>query len=217
MQTDQLTIKRFEFNMFSENCYVVSDHTAQAVIIDAGCYFPQEQQALEDYITGHGLQVTHLLNTHLHLDHVFGNPFVKRRFGLSAEASHLDRPLLEKLSEQCRMFGFEPNEAPVAPGADLHDGDIIRFGESELHAIHLPGHSPGGMAFYHPSGGSLFSGDSLFCGSIGRTDLEGGDYHTLIQSLRTRLLTLPDETTVYPGHGPQTRIGVEKRQNSYLQ
>ena len=211
-----MKIKRFEFNMFPVNCYVISDETGEAAIIDAGCFFPEEQQMLKQYITDNKLTVKHLLNTHLHLDHVFGNPFILREFGLKAEACQLDEFLLAKLPDQCRMFGFSPNEAPVGLGHYIEDGEIIRFGYTELQAIHVPGHSPGGMVYYCKADACLFSGDVLFQGSIGRADLEGGDFNELIEQISCRLLTLPDETLVYPGHGEPTSIGKEKMENPFF-
>lgn len=211
-----MKIKRFEFNMFPVNCYVISDETGEAAIIDAGCFFPEEQQMLKQYITDNKLTVKHLLNTHLHLDHVFGNPFILREFGLKAEACQLDEFLLAKLPDQCRMFGFSPNEAPVELGHNIEDGEIIRFGHTELQAIHVPGHSPGSMVYYCKADACLFSGDVLFQGSIGRADLEGGDFNELIEQISCRLLTLPDETLVYPGHGEPTSIGKEKMENPFF-
>lgn len=211
-----MKIKRFEFNMFPVNCYVISDETGEAAIIDAGCFFPEEQQMLKQYITDNKLTVKHLLNTHLHLDHVFGNPFILREFGLKAEACQLDEFLLAKLPDQCRMFGFSPNEAPVGLGHYIEDGEIIRFGHTELQSIHVPGHSPGGMVYYCKADACLFSGDVLFQGSIGRADLEGGDFNELIEQISCRLLTLPDETLVYPGHGEPTSIGKEKMENPFF-
>mgnify|MGYP000099339330 FL=1 len=211
-----MKIKRFEFNMFPVNCYVISDETGEAAIIDAGCFFPEEQQMLKQYIADNKLTVKHLLNTHLHLDHVFGNPFILREFGLKAEACQLDEFLLAKLPDQCRMFGFSPNEAPVGLGHYIEDGEIIRFGHTELQAIHVLGHSPGGMVYYCKADACLFSGDVLFQGSIGRADLEGGDFNELIEQISCRLLTLPDETLVYPGHGEPTSIGKEKMENPFF-
>lgn len=211
-----MKIKRFEFNMFPVNCYVISDETGEAAIIDAGCFFPEEQQMLKQYIADNKLTVKHLLNTHLHLDHVFGNPFILREFGLKAEACQLDEFLLAKLPDQCRMFGFSPNEAPVGLGHYIEDGEIIRFGHTELQAIQVPGHSPGGMVYYCKADACLFSGDVLFQGSIGRADLEGGDFNELIEQISYRLLTLPDETLVYPGHGEPTSIGKEKMENPFF-
>lgn len=211
-----MKIKRFEFNMFPVNCYVISDETGEAAIIDAGCFFPEEQQMLKQYIANNNLTVKHLLNTHLHLDHVFGNPFILREFGLKAEACQHDEFLLAKLPDQCRMFGFCANEAPVGLGHYIEDGEIIRFGKTELQAIHVPGHSPGGMVYYSKADACLFSGDVLFQGSIGRADLEGGNFDELIEQISCRLLTLPDETLVYPGHGEPTSIGKEKMENPFF-
>ena len=211
-----MTIKRFEFNMFPVNCYVLWDETKEAVIIDAGCFFPSEQQKLKDFITSNGLNVKYVLNTHLHLDHVFGNAFLERELGLRPLANELDEFLLPKISEYCLQFGFKLNEEPPALGGHLSDGDIISFGNTELKAIHTPGHSPGSMVYYNEKDGCAFSGDVLFRGSIGRSDLDGGSHEQLINSIRTRLLVLPDQTIVYPGHGESTQIGYEKMNNPFF-
>lgn len=211
-----MTIKRFEFNMFPVNCYVLSDETGEAVVIDAGCYYPEEQQKLKQYITENHLVVKHLLNTHLHLDHVFGNPFMLREFNLRAEANQKDEFLLNKLPAQCHAFGFPPNEPPVSLGGYIADGDLIRFGNTELKAIHVPGHSPGSMVYYDAAHLCAFSGDVLFRGSVGRADLEGGDFGELIEGIVSKLFTLPETTVVYPGHGDSTTIGREKIDNPYF-
>ncbi len=211
-----MTIKRFEFNMFPVNCYVLSDETGEAAVIDAGCYYPNEQQRLKQYIIENQLTVKHLLNTHLHLDHVFGNPFMLREFNLRAEASREDEFLLDRLPAQCHAFGFPPNETPVPLGGYIADGDIIRFGNTGLKAIHVPGHSPGGIVYYDEAHQCAFSGDVLFRGSVGRADLEGGDFGELMDGIVTKLFTLPDDTVVYPGHGDSTTIGREKIDNPYF-
>lgn len=211
-----MKIKRFEFNMFPVNCYVISDESREAVIIDAGCYYEEEQQALKKYILDNNLTIKHLINTHLHLDHIFGNAFVEREFGVKPEASQFDEFFLPHTADHCRMFGIPLNEEPVPLGGYIADGDIIRFGNSELRAILLPGHSPGGLAFYCEQSGILFSGDVLFQGSIGRADLEGGDFATLRNSILKRLFVLPDNTIVYPGHGNSTTIGNEKMDNPFF-
>lgn len=211
-----MDIKRFEFNMFPVNCYVLSDETKEAVIIDPGCYFAGEQQELQRYVTSNGLQIKHLLNTHLHLDHVFGNPFVERTFGVKAEACKADEFLLTRLHEQCLMFGLKENEPPSPLELYINDGDLITFGHCQLKAIHVPGHSPGGIAYYDEAHHCLFSGDVLFRGSIGRADLEGGDFETLRNAVANRLLTLPDNTVVYPGHGDKTSIEFEKMNNPFF-
>ncbi len=211
-----MKIKRFEFNMFVENCYVLADDSCEAVVIDAGCFHKEEQLKLKKYITENNLQVKHLLNTHLHLDHVFGNPFMLREFGLRAEANQQDEFLLNKVPEQCRLFGFEINEPPVSLGKYVCDGDIIRFGNTELEAIHVPGHSPGSIVYYCKTEKCAFSGDVLFHGSIGRTDLEGGDFNELREHICSRLFILPNDTIIYPGHGNSTSIGAEKMENPFF-
>lgn len=212
-----LKIKSFEFNMFPVNCYVVwDDETLQAAVIDAGCYYKEEQQTLKKFITENQLTVVHLLNTHLHLDHVFGNAFMLREFGLSTEASEKDAFLLPRIGEYCRMFGFPLNEEPPAMGKSLADGDKVQIGQQELKVIAVPGHSPGGLVFYSESQRCIFSGDVLFRGSIGRADLEGGNFEQLRDSVMSRLLVLPNETVVYPGHGNTTTIGYEKMNNPFF-
>lgn len=212
-----LKIKSFEFNMFPVNCYVVwDDETLQAAVIDAGCYYKEEQQTLKKFITDNQLTVVHLLNTHLHLDHVFGNAFMLREFGLSTEASEKDAFLLPRIGEYCRMFGFPLNEDPPAMGKSLADGDKVQIGQQELKVIAVPGHSPGGLVFYSESQQCIFSGDVLSRGSIGRADLEGGNFEQLRDGVMSRLLVLPDETVVYPGHGSTTTIGYEKMNNPFF-
>ena len=166
-----MKIKRFEFNMFPVNCYVLWDETNEAVVIDPGCFYDEEKQALKNFIVTNNLNIKHLLNTHLHLDHIFGNPFMLREFGLSAEANQADEYWIDEAPKQSRMFGFQLNEAPVPLGKYLHDGDIITFGNTTLEAIHVPGHSPGSLVYYCRADNCMFSGDVLFQGSIGRADL----------------------------------------------
>ena len=211
-----MTIKRFEFNMFPVNCYVLWDETKEAVILDAGCFYPKEQEMLKDFIHSNKLNVKHVLNTHLHLDHIFGNAFVEREFGIRPSACKEDEFLLPKIAEYCHQFGFELNEKPALLGTYISDGDEITFGNTTLKAIHVPGHSPGSMAFYNQKGACVFSGDVLFRCSVGRSDLDGGNSQLLFDSIRTKLLTLPEETVVYPGHGEPTQIGYEKMYNPFF-
>ena len=211
-----MKIKRFEFNMFPVNCYVLSDETREAVVIDPGCYYDNEKQALKQYITSNQLTVKHLLNTHLHLDHIFGNPFLLREFGLKAEANQADEFWIDEAPKQSRMFGFPLPEKPVPLGHYLHDGDQISFGHTTLEAIHVPGHSPGSLVFYCAQEHCMFSGDVLFQGSIGRADLAGGNFDELIDHICSRLFVLPPETVVYPGHGAPTTIGIEKSENPFF-
>lgn len=211
-----MKIKRFEFNMFPVNCYVLSDETREAVVIDPGCYYDNEKQALKQYITSNQLTVKHLLNTHLHLDHIFGNPFLLREFGLKAEANQADEFWIDEAPKQSRMFGFPLPENPVPLGHYLHDGDQISFGHTTLEAIHVPGHSPGSLVFYCAAEHCMFSGDVLFQGSIGRADLSGGNFDDLIDHICSRLFVLPGDTVVYPGHGAPTTIGIEKAENPFF-
>ena len=211
-----MKIKRFEFNMFPVNCYVLADETQEAIIIDAGCYYPEEQRQLKSFITTHQLTVRHLLNTHLHADHLFGNAFAAREFGVSPEASQRDEFLLAGIPTFCKSFGFPLNEKPAALGHYISDGETIRFGNTELKAISVPGHSPGSLVYYCEKEHCMFSGDTLFKGSIGRADLEGGNFDDLRENIMSRLFVLPDNTMVYPGHGNETSIGNEKKNNPFF-
>ncbi len=202
--------------MFPVNCYVIWDETKEATIIDPGCFYDEEKRKLKDFIIDKELTVKHLLNTHLHLDHIFGNPFVLSEFGLSAEAHQADEFWIDEAPKQSRMFGFQLNEAPVPLGKYLADGDKIMFGNTTLEAIHVPGHSPGSLVYYSKADNCLFSGDVLFQGSIGRADLAGGNFDDLISNISDRLFTLPNDTVVYPGHGGPTTIGAEKRDNPFF-
>ena len=166
--------------MFPVNCYVLWDDTKEAVVIDPGCFYEEEKQALKKFILTNELNVKHLLNTHLHLDHIFGNPFMLKEFGLSAEANKADEYWIDEAPKQSRMFGFQLQEEPVPLGKYLHDGDIITFGHTKLEAIHVPGHSPGSLVYYCKEDNCMFSGDVLFQGSIGRADLTGGNFDELI-------------------------------------
>lgn len=211
-----MTIKRFEFNMFPVNCYVLWDDTKEAIILDAGCFYSEEQAKLKEFILSNKLKVKYVLNTHLHLDHIFGNAYVKREFGLSPIAHQADEFLLPKMAEYCHQFGFQINEEPPALGGYVNDGDEITFGHTTLKALHVPGHSPGSIAYYCKDAACVFSGDVLFHGSVGRSDLDGGSARQLINSIQTKLLVLPDETIVYPGHGEPTKIGFEKMYNPFF-
>jgi len=211
-----MTIKIFTFNPFQENTYLLFDETKEAVLIDAGCITETEKLTLKRFIDENGLTLKRLINTHLHLDHQFGNKFVADTFGLLPEANQQDEFLLANVVEQARSFGFSVEEEAQALGAYINEGDEIKFGNCSLKAIHVPGHSPGSLAFYSEKEGVVFAGDVLFRNSIGRTDLPYGDYATLILSITKKLLPLPDSTVVYCGHGPSTTIGSEKNSNPYL-
>ena len=210
-----MKIKRYEFNMFPVNCYVLWDETKEAVVIDPGCFYDKEKQALKNFIMNNELTVKHLLNTQLHVDHIVGNTFMLQEFGLKAEANQADEFWIDEAPKQSRMFGFQLPEPPAPLGKYLHDGDIIKFGNSELEAIHVPGHSPGSLVYYCKADSCVFTGDVLFQGSIGRADLTGGNFDELIEHICSRLFVLPNETVVYPGHGAPTTIGTEKAENPF--
>lgn len=211
-----MNIRNLCFNPFAENCYILSDDTKQAVVIDPGCYGNFEKEALCKYITENGLSISHVLLTHMHIDHIFGTPYLKEHFGLSPEAHADDLFLMEGATRMAAMFGIPYNEHIPPVGRQLKAGDTISFGHSSLEVLHVPGHSPGSVAYYCREHGIVFTGDALFAGSVGRTDLEGGSQETLIRSIREQLLTLPDDTRVCPGHGPATDIATEKQHNPYL-
>ena len=202
--------------MFPVNTYVVWDDTREAVIIDAGCFYEDEQKKLKEYIESNGLTVKHLLNTHLHLDHIFGNSFVAKEYNVQLEANKADEFLLAKTLDYCRMFGIRLNEEPAPIGKYISDGDEITFGNTVFKAIQVPGHSPGSLVFYSAENGCAFCGDVLFRGRIGRTDLDGGDFNMLRNGITTKLFTLPDQTYVYAGHGDPTTIGNEKMNNPFF-
>ena len=212
-----MKIKQIQNNPFQENTYVVWDETTmEAAIIDCGALFPQEEERIDAFVSDNNLKVKYILNTHLHLDHCFGNAWAAERYGILPMAHKDDETLLARMGEQARMFGLPFEVRTEKLGGYLKDGDVLTLGEHEIKVIHTPGHSRGGLCFYIPSAGWLVSGDSLFEGSIGRTDLEGGSYATLIKSITERLMTLAEETVVYPGHGPYTTIGDEKKCNPFL-
>lgn len=210
-------VKKFIFNPIQENTYVaIDERTNECVIIDAGCLSADEQQELADYIQKHQLRLTHVLNTHLHLDHCFGNAFLFRTFGVGPEAHAADEELLSVMKAHAQMFGI-PFDDDVQPlQGHLQENDVIRFGDSQLRVIHVPGHSRGGLVFYSESDKLLFSGDSLFKNSIGRTDLHGGNYRKLVGNLIQKVMVLPGETEVLPGHGEATTIEDERLNNPYL-
>ena len=211
-----MELRQFIFNPVGVNCYLLWDESKEAVLIDAATLFPEEKEELKHFIAGEGLQIKHHLNTHLHFDHIFGNPFIEEAFGIKSEANDSDWSWAESISERVARFGLRYNEKIPPLGKVLRDGDTITFGNSTIKAIHVPGHSPGSLAYYIEEEKMLFSGDALFRGSIGRTDFPDADYATLAESIRKKLFTLPDDTIVYPGHSESTTIGFEKQYNRYI-
>ncbi len=207
-----MNVKCFEFNFLPVNTYVVWDETLQAAIIDPGCYYEGESDVLAKFISDNRLQVKWLLNTHLHFDHVLGNTFVEDTYQVRAHASDLDNSWIVFMAKKMAVFGirYEGHVNPIGPENVLKEGDQVRFGNSTLDIFHIPGHSPGSLVFYNRAQDTVFTGDVMFQSGIGRTDFQDGDGPALIRGIREKLLTLPGNTVVYPGHGPATTIGREK-------
>ena len=210
-----LTIKSFEFNPVQENTYVLSTQKDACCIIDPGCYFGNERTALKEYVEQQGLSPKILLNTHCHLDHVFGAQFVWETWDLPLHLHEKERPVLAGAPAAGLRWGM-PFENYRGEQVLLVPGQSVILGEDELEVLFLPGHSPGSVGFYCREQGFLIGGDVLFRESIGRTDLPGGDHETLLKSIRGQLWPLPDETIVYPGHGEPTTIGWERAHNPFL-
>lgn len=212
-----MKIKTFELNPLGVNTYVLYDETGECVVIDAACFFPDEKELLFHFIIDNNLIVKHLVNTHLHFDHLFGVNYLAAQFGLKLQAHRADAFLLENLPQQLQVFGFNSTvDFKPEIGRYLTENDIILFGNQQLEILHVPGHSPGSLVFYNRDAKYAVVGDVIFNGSIGRTDLEGGNFEQLIESIRTQLFTLPDETLLYPGHGPKTTVGREKKENPFV-
>ena len=216
-----MNLKAFTFNSFGVNGFVLSNDSGDAILIDPSVGSEQEEQALARYIETNHLTVRHLLNTHLHLDHVLGNAFVAKTYGVQPEAHEEDAFMLDLQEEQSEMFGLPLREPSPALGNYWAEGDTVEIDGIKLQVIHVAGHSPGGIAFYCENPGEvngqknvpplLFPGDIIFAGSRGRSDLFGGDEEALVSGIKSKLLTLPKETVVFPGHGPMTTIADEKR------
>lgn len=211
-----LEVKSFVFSPIQENTYILYNELKQAIIIDPGCYFDEEKDELISFIDKMKLKPEMLLNTHCHLDHVFGNKFVAEKYGLALRIHKGEKPVLDDAPLRGLMFNM-PFDNYTGEIDFIEGGEKITLGNDTLKAILTPGHSPASLSFYNEKDGFVISGDALFRQSIGRTDLPGGDFDTLINSIRTQLFSLPDNTKVYSGHGPETTIGFEKRNNPFLQ
>lgn len=210
-----LSVISFTFSPVQENTYILYNEQKQCCIIDPGCYFPAERNELKTGIEKRGLTPVLLLNTHCHLDHVFGNKFVHDTWGLHLHIHPKEKPVLDFAPQSGQMWQlpFDNYEGPLVY---LEEGEKINIGADELEIRFTPGHSPGSISFYAPADGFIIGGDVLFQGSVGRTDLPGGSFDVLANSVRTRFFTLPDETKVYSGHGPVTTIGYERKNNPYV-
>ena len=211
-----LNVHSFTFNPFSENTYLIVNDNKQCWIVDPGMYHPKETQQLIDYITKHGLQPQSIVNTHAHLDHIFGVQPIIDKYNIPFGVHELELPVLNMGTATAAMFGFDFPNIPK-PDFFIKDGTPLQLGTDAVQVFHTPGHSTGSISFYYPQGSWVVSGDILFAGSIGRTDLPGGNFDTLVAGIRKHLFTLPDDTTVYSGHGDTTTIGSEKKYNPFLQ
>ena len=210
-----LKIKVFTFSPIQENTYVVYNEKKECIIIDPGCYFPEEQQELKNFIDKSELLPKWLVNTHCHLDHVFGNKFIAEHYHLTLHLHPLEEKMLQVAPASGLMYDM-PFDNYQGEFIFLQEGDKIVLGEDELEVIHVPGHSPGSICFYCRKQKFIIGGDVLFNGSIGRTDLPFGDHQALISNIRQKLFVLPDDVTVYNGHGPETTIGNERKFNPFV-
>jgi len=210
-----ITIQRFVFNPFGVNTFVLYDETKECVIIDAACYFEDEKQQLKSFIDKNQLNPVKVLMTHGHVDHLLGNKFIASVYNVSIE-THIDEAnLISGAVSYGSIFGFDVETPPPATKY-LNEGDIVKFGNSELSVLHVPGHSPGSLAYFNKEQSFVFVGDVLFHGSIGRTDLPQGNHEQLIKSINEKLLTLEDKVIVYSGHGDSTTIDFERKNNPFL-
>jgi hydroxyacylglutathione hydrolase len=210
-----MEIFKLVFSPIEVNTYLLVDQSGDCAIIDCGCYYTYESDELAGFVKNKNLNPVLLLNTHCHLDHVFGNKFILDRYNLKAFSSEFDEMNRKDSVQHAELFGLAM-DVPPEPGGFIIDNQVITFGKAELVALHVPGHSPGSLAFYSEKNKCVFTGDALFAGSIGRTDLPGGDYDTLINSIQSKLFILPPATVVYPGHGNETTIEREMNSNPYF-
>ena len=210
-----LQIQAFTFSPIEENTYLLFNESGHCMVIDPGCYFDEEKDRLKAFIQSKNLLPTLLLNTHCHLDHVFGNKYVAETFGLTLHLHQKEQAVLAYAPTSGLMYNmpFDNYQGPVNL---LKEGDVISLGEDQLTCFETPGHSPGSLCFYSRTQGFIIGGDVLFKRGIGRTDLPFGSHETLLNSIREKLFVLPPETIVYPGHGPSTTIGEEIRENPFL-
>ncbi len=208
-------IEKFVVNQLQENSYVVFDETKECVLIDPGFLYQEEKDEIVAYIENNQLKPVRIINTHCHFDHIMGVEFIREKYNIPFSAHPEDAIWIEKATEQGHMFGVEVK--PVQPiDSFLNENDKIKFGNTVFEIMHIPGHAPGHVVFYNKENNFLIAGDVLFYGSIGRTDLPMGNHEALVSNIKSKLFVLPDETKVYPGHGPETSIGFEKHTNPFL-
>jgi hydroxyacylglutathione hydrolase len=211
-----VNILSFTFGPFQENTFVLFDETKEGVIIDPGCYGELEETGLKQAIEDEGIKLKHLLNTHCHLDHIAGNAFIHETFGLPVTMHKLDLPTFEMAPLSAQKYGVPFTKSPD-PEVFIEEGDQIKFGNTTLEIYFTPGHAPGHVVFYHKEQNILIAGDTIFKRSMGRTDLPGGNQEDLIKSVKEKILTLPEKTVIFSGHGPSTSVGEEIVENPYFQ
>ena len=211
-----MEIVKFVFNPIQENTYIVWDESKECIIIDAGNMSAREDKGLAEFIEEQGLKPVLAVNTHCHFDHILGVEFVRSTYGAKFAASSADNAIMLGAKEHCAMFGLEVGELPQTIDIDLASTEEIHFGNTTLRVTPTPGHTPGCVSLYHEESKSLFTGDTLFRESIGRTDLPGGDYPTIMRSILKQILPLGDEVTIYPGHGDKSTIGHESLYNPFV-
>lgn len=211
-----MQIKQFTFNPWQENSYLLYDETGECALVDMGCISDDDHEELNDFIEEKELKVKYILNTHLHIDHILGNAQIKEKYNVPILAHENDEFLLENAAVYAEQIGFKMKKQPPKVDQYIDGGDEIEIGNFKLKVLHVPGHSPGSIVFYEPQSKILLSGDVLFYESIGRTDLIYGNHSVLINGIISKLFSLPDETIVYPGHGPKTTIDHEKCSNPFL-
>lgn len=208
-------IKKFVFNPFQTNTYLLYDETGECVIVDASCEDDYEKKMLSDFITRNDLKPVRLIYTHCHVDHILGNNYITETYGLQPEVHPEGEVIWNVARESSTIFNVH-FDGPFEPGKFLNDGDTVTFGKSRLKVLYTPGHASGSICLWNEEQKFVIAGDVLFYGSIGRTDLPTGNFEVLAGSIKNKLFTLDDETTVYPGHGPETTIGYEKNNNPYV-
>lgn len=211
-----MKIKQFTFNFFAENTYVLYDDTKECVVVDPGCYHNEEKQELKAFIEANDLKPVKLLNTHCHLDHIFGNKFVAETYDLDLYCHPKEKEWVEQAPYYSQaMYNIKIEPSPL-PKYFLDEGDTVSFGNTELEVLFAPGHSVGSIVFYHKNSQQAVVGDVIFNRSIGRTDLPGGSFSQLEESIKTKIYTLPDNTVLYPGHMDKTTVGEEKQFNPFV-
>lgn len=211
-----MKIARLIFNPIQENTYIIWDDTLEAAVIDAGNMNERENEVLAKFIADNGLKPKYALNTHGHFDHLLGVDFLREKYGAQLAMSSKDEFLLKGASVSAELFGVKADALPEAIDIDLEGKESIKFGNTELKIIPTPGHTPGHVAFFEPESKVLFTGDTLFRESIGRTDLPGGDYSWIMRSIIENILPLGDDVKIYPGHGETSDIGHESMYNPFV-